>query len=233
MALHLIYGLAVPCAPRGPCLLYLDDAGVDILRRYIQPARRVGWLVVLDDQLGRSTPAREMARMIAKGYLRYDNVEVAFDPEFRLAPGQTAPGAPTGSVSARELNGAAELLNRECARDRLAHRKMLLVHQWTPPMIRHPGSLWRDLLCVQPVIVMDGIGTPAQKLGTYRRLLGGLSGRVALPGIKLFPPRPYDLPGQVDVPLLTGPQLSGRVPVPDDAGGRSYLRPPPRVIVLT
>ncbi|MCA1600005.1 MAG: hypothetical protein LC769_13540, partial [Chloroflexi bacterium] len=81
ITVHLIYAMAVPCGVTGNCLYYLDDAGVDIVKTYITEAARRHWLVILDDQLGRSDPATEMQRIISKGYLKYDNVEVALDPE--------------------------------------------------------------------------------------------------------------------------------------------------------
>jgi hypothetical protein len=234
VALHLIYGLATPCAGPGKCLLYLDQTGVNIVQRYIKPAARRGWLVVLDDQLGRSNPVAEMKRLIARGYMRYDNVEVAFDPEFHAAPGQTMPGDPVGSVTAGALNRTQRLLGRYAAAHHLAHRKLMLVHQWTASMIHDRSRLRTHLRSVQPVVIMDAYGAAADKTSVYDRLMN----RSAMPrgvavGIKLFPSNPYEQAGHCDAPMLSWNQLFGHAPIPENNGLTTRLSPAPRVIVMT
>ncbi len=232
VAIHVIYGLAAPCAAARHCLLYLDDTGVNIVSRYILPARRHGWLVILDDQLGSSTPEREMRRLIRRGYLRYDNVEVAFDPEFRSTPGQREPGQPVGFVTGGQINRAAELLDAYARQQRLRHQKLLLVHRYTPEMVRDISQLRTRLQGVKIALIMDGIGPAAAKAGMYRSLMHAATLRGLLPGIKLFPASPYDPPATWDRPLLSWEQIFG---------GRSLLgrfvdpllRPIPRVIVMT
>lgn len=228
VAIHLIYALATPCANSPNCLIYLDDQGVDLVRQYIEPAARRGWLVILDDQLGSSTPVAEMARLIARGYLRFNNVEVAFDPEFRSLPGQETPGVPTGTVATAEINRAMRVLDLSSRLHHLSQRKLVLVHQWTPEMITGNEPLQTNLPDVQPVIVMDGIGTPAEKAHMYGQLLGGATG--VLPGIKLFPDNLYDANAPVDEPVLSWPQVLGQ---PAGGSAQPFLHPVPRVIVLT
>ncbi len=228
IAIHLIYGLATPCASETTCLLYLDDAGVDIVKRYIEPAARRGWLVILDDQLGRSSPYSEIERIIARGYLRYDNVEVAFDPEFHSVAGQAMPGVPPGFVTASQLNLAERTVNRYCARLRLKHRKLMLVHQWIAPMIRHRSRLDHRLRYVSPVIVMDAIGAPGDKIRAYDQLLGPGRAHGVGRGIKLFPPNPYEMAGHLDMPILSWRQIFGLGSADD-----SFLHPVPSVIVMT
>jgi hypothetical protein len=234
LAIHLIYAMATPCQSADTCLAYLDETGMDLVKQYIEPAARRGWLVILDDQLSRSNPVSELQHMLAKGYFRYDNVEVAFDPEFRTQPGQTSPGVPLGSVSAGELNAAQDLLSRYSRSHHLTHRKLLLVHEWTPSMITHAQRLRGDFPYVQPVLVMDGIGTPVEKMHDYQNLFGGRSlPPDVMTGIKLFPSGDYTLPGQVDLPVMNWRQVFGQVPVQGAGGGAAILRPAPRVIVLT
>jgi hypothetical protein len=233
LAIHLIYGLATPCAATPHCLLYLDGAGLDLVKEYIEPAAQRGWLVVLDDQLGRSTPAAEIGRLIRRGYLRYDNVEVAFDPEFRTVPGQATPGVPTGSVTARQLNRAEARLNAYAARLHLRHRKLMLVHEWQSGMIAGRTRVHTTMTYVRPVFVMDGIGTPAEKAGIYGSLFGPDPVPHLVTGIKLFPANPAQPANPSDTPLLTWNQIFGRAPIEGAASQVTYLRPRPRVIVLT
>jgi hypothetical protein len=232
IAIHLIYGLATPCTSETTCLLYLDDDGVNIVKRYIEPAARRGWLVILDDQLGRSSPYSEIERMIARGYLRYDNVEVAFDPEFHATVGQALPGVPPGFVTAEGLNLAQRTLSRYAASRHLAHRKLMLVHQWTSAMIRHRRKLDHRIAYVDPVLIMDAFGAPAAKVRAYDHLLGpGHAAGVRWRGIKLFPPNPYEMAGHLDDPILSWRQVFGLDGT--GTGPDSYVHPIPNVIVMT
>jgi len=234
IGVHLIYAMATPCSPGGSCLAYLDDAGVDIVKSYIQEAARRHWLVILDDQLGLSDPLTEVKRMIARGYLKYDNVEVALDPEFRATPGQADPGIPIGSVTAAEINGAQEAVNAYAAGLRLPHRKIVLVHQFQQGMIANRATLRSDLPYIDPVVVADGFGPPALKARIYSELLGrGVSSEVKWRGIKLFPFNPYENAGHGDDPLISFPQLFGHVPTIDVRGQKYYVRPGPNVIIIT
>jgi len=234
IAIHLIYGLATPCAAQDTCLIYLDDTGVDLVRKYIRPAQHRGWLVVLDDQLGRSDPVSEIRHMAARGYLRFDNVEVAFDPEFRTAPGQTTPGSPTGSVDTAELNAAQSLMNSQAQAHHLAHRKLMLVHAWTTGMIRHRFRIDRTMPYVQPVFVMDGIGAPAEKVRVYDSLFASVGGKPpALGGVKLFGPGAYAMPGQIDTPVMSWDEVFGAEPTVDENGTPYRMNPAPAVVVLT
>jgi len=232
ITVHLIYAMAVPCGVTGNCLYYLDDAGVDIVKTYITEAARRHWLVILDDQLGRSDPATEMQRIISKGYLKYDNVEVALDPEFRTAAYQSTPGIPVGTISAAELNAAGAMLNAYAARRGLLHRKIMMVHQFREDMITDRQTLRQDLFYVDTVIVADGFGPPGLKAHIYDELLGpGVSDAIHWRGIKLFPFNQYEGAGHGDFPEMTWPQVFGRAPALD--GGTGFaVQPIPNVVVI-
>lgn len=234
IAVHLIYGMALGgCGLQSKCLLYLDDTGVDLVKTYIEPAARRHWLVVLDDQLARSDPVSEVQRLIAKGYLRYDNVEIALDPEFRAAPGQDTPGIPIGTVTAQEINAAQAIVNAYCAHRRLPHRKILMIHQFRFSMIDNRAALRSDFPYVDPVIDADGLGTPGTKADVYTQLLGYTApGGVRWRGLKLFYPNPYTDSGHTDVPTMTWPQVFGRVPAVDFDGKSYRVRPIPNIIVI-
>ena len=227
-AIHLIYAMATPCG--GDCLSYLDDdAGVDIVREYIEPAQKRGWLVVLDTQLGSSDPVAQVRRIIDKGYLRYDNVQVALDPEFRARPGQATPGIPIGSVDAGEVNAVASMLGEYARSQRLPHRKVLLVHAFTFGMIGDRDEM-RGHPYVDLVLDADGFGSPSLKVATYN----ALTSRDAFPhvrhlGIKLFPEGPSAPADHADAPMLTFRQVFGLAPI--EGGARIQI--PPDVIIMT
>lgn len=233
IALHLIYGMATPCAGNRNCLNYLDDSGVNIVKQYIEPAARRGWLVILDDQLGSSTPAKEMARIISRGYLRYDNVAVALDPEFRAAPGQAVPGIPVGTVTAGELTSAENLMERYAAAHPLPHHKILLIHQFQFGMVQQRGSMPMQLPWVDPVFVMDGFGDPGVKAHVYHDLFSVANApRIVWRGIKLFYPNQYEQANHADGPLMTWAQVFGRAPALDIDGKNYWLSPVPQVVVV-
>jgi len=233
VAVHLIYAIATPCRDSANCLEYLDDTGVNIVKQYIEPAARRGWLVILDDQLGSSNPAAEMSRMIRKGYLRYDNVEVALDPEFRATSGQATPGIPVGSVQASEINQAQRLLSRYAAPFHLHHRKIVLVHQFQDFMIGQRGRLRVHVPDIDVVVVADGFGTPGIKAHVYSALLGPpVSRRLPWRGIKLFYPNPNESAGHGDSPLMTWSQVFGHAPAIDSDGKRYFVRPAPSIVVV-
>lgn len=232
VGVHLIYALATPCDAARNCLLYLDDTGVNIVKQYIEPAARRGWLVILDDQLGLSNPVAEVRHMISRGLLRYDNVEVALDPEFRAAPGQTTPGIPVGTVTAAEINQAQYVLNNYLKSIHPRHHKLMMVHQFQVGMIQDRTQLRENFRDIDPVIIADGFGPPNIKVHVYHDLLShSLSRKIRWRGIKLFYPNPYEQAGHGDNPLMTWRQVFGHEPIYD--GGIPYrINPMPNVIII-
>jgi hypothetical protein len=235
--IHLIYALAMPCQASDDCLLYLEALDPHLVDDYIKPAQQRGWLVVLDTQLGRSDPVTQIKRMIEKGYLKYDNVEVALDPEFHVvAPGQERPGIPVGTITAQQVNDAQALLDEYVQKEHLAHRKILIVHQFgdkmvndgVPFMIQNKTEV-RDYPNVDLVIIADGFGGPDSKISKYNRMTDStVYPFIHFRGIKLFPPNPYEHAGHYDHPMLTFRQVWGLDPTP----GKLRATAPPDVVIM-
>jgi hypothetical protein len=222
IGLHLIYALAIPCTPRLPdCLLYLEARDKDIVGRYIQPAAERGWVVILDTQLGRSNPVDQVSRMISKGYLKYDNVHVAIDPEFHAYEGKDRPGIPIGTVEASEINKVQEMLDEYVIQEGLPHKKVLIVHQFgdenvndgVPFMIQNKKEL-KTFANVDLVINADGFGMPPIKTHKYNKITDGtVYPFLKFRGIKLFYPNRWEKAGHFDKPPLRVPQVFGNEPV--------------------
>jgi hypothetical protein len=219
-AVHLIYAMAIPCTPKIPsCLLYLDgNKRNDLVKEYIEPAAKRGWAVILDSQLGRSNPADQVKRMIDKGYLKYENVHVAIDPEFHSYPGRNNPGVPIGTVQASEINQVQEMLDEYVRTEGLRTRKIVIVHQFgdanvkdgVPFMIQNKKSLktWPN---VDLVIDMDGLGAQAVKVHKYNKITDAtVYPFLRYRGIKIFYPNPYEKGGHHDRPPLTIEQIFGK-----------------------
>ena len=218
VGMHLIYGLAIPCAPKAPaCLQYLEGATGDLVENYIKPAAARGWVVFLDTQLGRSTPAAQVQRMIDKGYLNYDNVHVAVDPEFHLYPDKDLPGTPVGTITAEQVNAAQELLDGVVVKNHLKTKKILMVHQFgealirdrIPVMIQDKGTLLH-VKNVDLVIDADGLGSPAVKVTKYNAITDSQEyPPIRFRGIKVFFPNQWEKHGHFDRPPMSVEEVFG------------------------
>jgi hypothetical protein len=175
----------------GPDGDYTRDLPRPVVQRYVDAAHRLGALLVLDVQPGRTdflTAAHRWAWA-----LRDPWVGLALDPEWRVGPDQV-PGQVIGHVGAAELNRVSAWLDRLTADHRLPE-KLLVVHQFRTSMVRDIDRVRprRHLALVQHA---DGFGPPRQKLATYHA--------IARPdlfheGFKLF----YDQ----DVPLMSAARV--------------------------
>lgn len=233
--IHLIYAMAIPCEGNSDCLQYYEEIDSHFVQNYVVPAQKRGWLVFIDSQLGRSNPVDQVERMIAKGYLKYDNVEVAIDPEFHSYPGHATPGIPIGVIDASQVNAAQQLLDDYVQQQHLPHRKILVVHQFgdrlvndgVPFMIQHKTEV-KDYPNVDLLIDADGFGGPGVKVDKYNKMTDpNAYPFIHYRGIKIFPKSTYEQAWHFDRPLLTMRQIFGLDPVE----GLKVKYPPNLVIV--
>lgn len=208
-------------------LIYLGIIGVIDSSLQGLPSEVVGAL--LDCQLGLLLPIvgklSQIQRMIDKGYLKYDNVEVALDPEYHVAPGHLTPGIPVGQIDASQLNAAQKLLDEYVQKERLAHRKILVVHQFgdkavndsVPWMITNKTDVTLSAN-VDLVIDADKLGDPATKVTEYNEITDNtVYPFIHYRGIKVFPKGANAQSGNYDNPLLTWHQVFGLDPTPAGA----------------
>jgi len=175
--LHLVYGVAQPeTAADGLYLRYVDDRTV---RQYLDLARRYGFALVLDLQIGHSTALTEVRKILP--YLEEPDVHVALDPEFALAGG-AKPGAAIGTLDASDIN-AVQWLLAEFAHRRNLPKKVLIVHQFEATMISDAMAIERRS-GVDLVIDMDGYGPAEIKVAKYAHY--GAASYAPFGGIKLF-----------------------------------------------
>ena len=176
-ALHLVYGVAQPEAGAdGLHLRYVDDRTV---RQYLAVARRYGFALVIDLQIGHSSALVEAQKVLP--YLNEPDVHLALDPEFALA-GVAAPGARIGALPAADINAVQELLARVADEGGLP-RKTLIVHQFEGFMLPDAPAIERrgD---VDLVIDMDGYGPAEIKAVKYAEF--GAAEYAPFGGIKIF-----------------------------------------------
>lgn len=176
-ALHLVYAVAQPLPDKdGLYLRYVDDRTV---RQFIELARRRGFILILDLQIGHSAALAEVQKI--EKYLEEPDVFVALDPEFALQ-GATRPGQAIGAIDASDVNAVQWYLGKLSERLHLP-KKMLIVHQFQPEMVTHPEAI-EPHADVDLVIDMDGYGPAAIKQVKYLRY--GAAAYAPFGGIKVF-----------------------------------------------
>lgn len=149
------------------------------VRKYLEVARREKFLMLLDIQPGRSTFIEEVKHFAP--FLRNRNVGIGLDPEWNMGEGGV-PGERIGSVEAKMINRVSALMRDIVERHDLPD-KVLLIHQFTPEMVRGENRiLRREGLDI--VLNVDGFGSPEAKRGTYERLRP--TNEDLSPGFKLF-----------------------------------------------
>ena len=234
--IHLIYAMATPCVEGDDCLLYLEGREKDIVGKYIIPAAKRGWMVILDTQIGKSDPVEQVQRIIDKGYLKYENVHLALDPEFSVYPGRIRPGTPIGTVHAWQINKVQRLLDDYVRTHKLKRKKILIVHQFgdanvddgVPFMIEDKTSL-KTFEHVELVIDADGLGEQAVKVVKYNKMTDAeVYPFIKYRGIKVFFPNPWEKNGHFDKPPMNLDQIFGIEPV---IGG-PRMRTKPDVIII-
>lgn len=197
-AFHLIYATCYPDASVGR----LSDATV---QRTIDFATQNNMLVILDHQLGGLSIETAMNSMLP--WLRYPNVHLAIDPEWKTPN----PGVELGTISAADVNKAQDMMDRYLADQGLPGKRMLILHQFHAKMISQRDTVRSDYARVDLVHHADGFGPPQLKLDTYRFLAGMKN--LPTKGFKLFLPKSWKSKG-MDIPLLTPAQVMALDPQP-------------------
>ena len=149
------------------------------IEKAITLANSVNGLVFLDVQVGWSNVETEVP-LLAQ-YLTLPNVELSLDPEFDMEPG-VRPDTEIGTMDASDINWAAHYLANIVNAGNLPP-KILVVHRFTLDMVTNYKEI-TPLPQVQIVIDMDGWGSQAKKINTYRTVEAAEP--VQFTGFKLF-----------------------------------------------
>jgi len=196
-ALHLIVTVAQATAGRDG--MYRLRHGDALIQPVAEWAESKGWLLFLDIQVGRSTVAKELEWLVP--WLRKPWVHLGLDPEFAMPP-DGVPGKRIGSMDAKDVNVAVDLLARLVNEGGLPP-KMLVVHRFTAKMLTNHEQIRMDPR-VQVVLHMDGFGTPALKRSIYDIIV--TQRPIQFAGLKLF----Y----KNDKPMMTPAEILTLRPLP-------------------
>jgi hypothetical protein len=186
-AFYIIYGT---CWPEGEIGLLSDS----VVKQYIEFAAARGWDVFLDHQIGKYTVESAMKKLLP--YLKYPNVQLALDPEWRT----TKPMQEIGYVTADEINTAQKMLQDYLIEHNLPGRRMLVIHQFKPKMISNRNQVRSDFDLVQLIHCADGFGSPTLKKSTYAQ--NAEAKNIPIKSFKLFLKPTVEGAGS-DVPLMT------------------------------
>jgi hypothetical protein len=182
LAFHIIYSLATKDAGRrNDYLLHMNNKTV---MKYINKAKEENFSVILDVQLAVKTPKQALQPLLK--YLKYDNVHLAIDPEFKIPRHRRyAPGKFIGHVKADELNEAQELINTYLINNKIQEKKKLIVHMFHEKMLRNKQDV-KDYNNIDLVYNIDGHGRRDIKIKTYNHLYARTQTQKALGGFKIF-----------------------------------------------
>jgi hypothetical protein len=197
-AFYIIYGTVWP---EGEIGILREE----VLLRYIEYALEHDILVFIDHQIGRYDPVNSLRRMLP--YLRYPNVHLALDPEWRT----TKPMQEIGTVSAEEINRAQQVMEDYILENRIPGERMLVIHQFNWRMIRNRERVDSSFHRVRLVHCADGFGNPHLKRSSYA--YNAEASNMPIKGFKLF--YNFGIPGAgYDSPLLTPREVYALDPRP-------------------
>jgi hypothetical protein len=197
-AFYIIYGTAWP---KGEIGIINEKT----LKSYIEYAQQHDMLVFLDHQIGKFEPVDCLKRMLP--WLKYPNVQLALDPEWRT----TKPMEEIGTVTAQEVNDCEQAMENYIVQNNISGERLLVIHQFNWCMISHRDQVRSNFRHVRLIHCADGFGPPHLKRDTYA--FNAAATNMPIKGFKLF----YDfkIPGAgVDKPLLTPAQVFSLKPRP-------------------
>jgi hypothetical protein len=197
-AFYIIYGT---CWPGGE----IGILSRSIVESYIEFAAERGWMVFLDHQLGKYGVEESVKSMLP--FLRYPNVHLAIDPEWRTLK----PMEEIGYISGAELNEAQRIVDEYLRESDLPGTRMLVVHQFRSTMIRDQASVRSGFERVVLVHTADGFGSPSLKKYTYAYNARAMN--MPVKGFKLFLESKVKGAGW-DKPLMRPDEVLALDPVP-------------------
>ena len=176
-ALHMV--VTVAQAKPGKGGLYRLRHPDELIEKVLGWAEARRWIVFLDVQIGASSVAAELSRLVK--YLERPYVHLALDPEYAMQPGGV-PGRRVGTLDAAQVNETVQLLTTIVDRQNIPP-KILVVHRFTEGMLTNYQQIKLDPR-VQMVVNMDGFGPPRIKEHAYKSFVA--LEPVQFTGFKLF-----------------------------------------------
>ncbi|AXH11723.1 hypothetical protein [Halarcobacter bivalviorum] len=211
LAFHLIYGLATKDPGKNDD--YIINLPHKTVMKYIERAQKEGFAVIIDLQLGVYTPYEALQPVLK--YLKYDNVHLALDPEFKIPKHRKyPPGKFIGHIFGDDVNQAQELISNYLKENGIKEKKKLIVHMFHERMLRKK-ELVKNYDNIELIYNIDGHGRGGIKVQIYNNLYSQDESLVANSGFKIF----YKNDKK---PLMTPKQILGL----ESVGTRNIKRQP-------
>ena len=198
---NIIHGLATrePGADKD----YISHLSSKKLMKYILAAKKHGFAVFIDLQLGKMKPLKAIQPVLK--YLKYDNVHIALDPEFQVYGLNVRPGKVIGHITGKDINQVQAAMTDYLKKNGIKEKKILLVHMFTPRMVVESDPI-KNYEKIKLVVNLDGDGSPELKVKIYNSLYTKISASKIAAGFKIF--------FKVDKPrIMTPKQVLGIDPV--------------------
>ena len=153
-AFYIIFGTVWPAGEIG----IIRES---VLKEYIDFAFENDILIFIDHQIGRYNPVDSLKRMLP--WLKYPNVHLALDPEWRT----TKPMQEIGTVTADEINQAQRVMEEYMIENQIPGERLLVIHQFNYRMISSRDNVRSNFQKVRLVHCADGFGPPSVKRQSY------------------------------------------------------------------
>jgi hypothetical protein len=129
-------------------------------------------------------------------YLKYPNVHLALDPEWRT----TKPMREIGTVTGAEINEVQRVMEAYIIENKIPGERLLVIHQFNWRMISSREQITSRFERVRLIHCADGFGPPHLKRDSYA--FNAQAPNIPLKGFKLF--YNFNIPGAgYDNPLLS------------------------------
>ncbi|MGA1940948.1 hypothetical protein [Arcobacter sp. YIC-310] len=182
LAFHIIHSLATKDAGRRND--YLLNMSEKTVLKYIKRAKQENFDVILDVQLAVKTP-KEAIKPLLK-YLKYKNVHLAIDPEFRIPKHRRyPPGKYVGYIKAKELNELQEYVSDYLKQSSIKEPKKIIVHMFHKRMLRQKNEV-KNYENIKLIYNIDGHGQAGVKVKIYNALYATKETNKAIGGFKIF-----------------------------------------------
>ncbi|SFC23855.1 SH3 domain-containing protein [Alkalibacterium subtropicum] len=199
-AIYLVYGTVQP----GGVVLRMNH---DLVMSYIEAAYEQGVLVYIDHQMGSHHPTYAINEILS--FLRYPNVHLALDPEWRTE----RPMQEVGHITGQEINEVQEIMKDYIESNDIPGTRQFVFHQFVEKMIHDVEAVSTDYESVLVVHNTSGWGSPDGKKATHKRVTE--ASPIPYKGFKLWYHYSDDPGVHYDNPLMTPEEVLNLDPEPN------------------
>ncbi|MBM7613612.1 SH3 domain-containing protein [Alkaliphilus hydrothermalis] len=198
-AIYLVYGTVQPGGE-------INTINFDLMMSYIEEAYKNGVLVYLDNQMGKYAPVDAMKELLP--FLKYPNVHLALDPEWRT----NKPMKEVGHLTASEINEVQQTMRDYMVANDIQGKRQFVFHQFLDTMIHDITEVASNYDPVLLVHNTSGWGPPEGKVATHTR--NSKATNIPYKGFKLWYFYSNKAGVHFDNPLMTPEQVLNLNPKP-------------------